>query len=410
MRPAPQSSVSDQVAQAARISYARLLAWLARQFGNLADAEDALADALEAALRHWPETGVPDSPEAWLLTAARRRMLDRLRQAGAVSKSAKMITQLSEERMDRTAEALPDHRLTLMFVCTHPAIDARLRAPLMLQTVLGLPAHRIASAFLVPPATMAVSLARAKAKIAAARVPFVDPEPEDRADRTADVLDAVYAAYTLGQDRPSGNAALSDDLAMEALWLVSLICRLAPGSGEAHGLFALILFGLARRPARLDDQGRYVPLDQQDPRLWNPNLLADAAIALQNARRSGRLGRFHLEAAIEAQQVEGHLQGRTDWPRILQLYQGLEAVAPTLGVACARIAALAEVEGPEAGLAALRGLTDPRVASYQPAWALRGHLLARLGRGQESALAFRSAAALTEDPGIRTWLLQKAGP
>lgn len=410
MRPDPTHSVSDQVAQAARISYARLLAWLARQFGSLADAEDALSDALEAALRTWPKTGVPDSPEAWLLTTARRRLLDRLRRAGTVSQSAEVITQLSEDRMDQTAAALPDHRLTLMFVCTHPAIEARIRAPLMLQTVLGLPAHRIASAFLVPPATMAVNLARAKAKIAAARVPFAEPEPEDRADRIADVLDAVYVAYTLGQDRPTGNAALSDDLATEALWLVSLICRLAPGSDEAHGLFALILYGLARRPARLDDQGRYVPLDQQDPRLWDPSLLADAALALQNARRSGRLGRFHLEAAIEALQVEGRLNGQTDWPRILQLYQGLEVLAPTLGVTCARIAALAEVQGPEAGLAALTGLTDARLANYQPAWALRGHLLARLGRGPESGLAFRSAAALTEDPGIRAWLLEKSAP
>lgn len=410
MRPDPDHGVSDQVAQAARISYARLLAWLARRSGSLADAEDALSDALEAALRTWPGSGVPHSPEAWLLTTARRRLVDRLRRAGTVSRSAEMITQLSEDRMDQTADALPDHRLSLMFVCTHPAIDARIRAPLMLQTVLGLPAHRIASAFLVPPGTMAVSLARAKAKIAAARVPFADPRPEDRADRIADVLDAVYAAYTLGQDRPTGNAALSDDLATEALWLVSLICRLTPGSDEAHGLFALILYGLARRPARLDDQGCYVPLGQQDPRRWNRNLLTDAALALQNARSSGRLGRFHLEAAIEALQVEGRLQGRTDWPRILQLYQGLEVLAPTLGVACARIAALAEVQGPDAALAALNDITDPRLISYQPGWALRGHLLALLGCGPESALSFRSAAALTEDPGIRAWLLEKTAP
>jgi RNA polymerase sigma-70 factor, ECF subfamily len=401
---------SDQVAQAARSSYGRILAWLARQFGNLSDAEDALADALEAALRTWPNTGVPGSPEAWLLTTARRRMLDRLRREGIISQSARMITHLSEDRLDRTAETLPDNRLMLMFVCTHPAIDARLRAPLMLQTALGLPARRIASAFLMPPGTMAVSLARAKAKIAAARVPFAEPEPQDRACRIGDVLDAVYAAYTLGQDRPTADPSYPDDLANEALWLISLICRLAPASDEAHGLFALILYGLSRRPARLDAQGRYVPLGQQDPQLWDQSLLDDADRALRNARHSGRIGRFHLEAAIEALHIEGVRQGRTDWDQILTLYQGLEAMVPTLGVACGRIAALAEVQGASGGLEALDALTDPRLPGYQPAWALRAHLLERLGRRSESSAAYRSAAALTEDASLQAWLRAKSRP
>lgn len=408
MRPDPDSAIAGQVARAARDSYGRIVAWLARRFGNLADAEDAMSAALEAALLTWPKSGVPQSPEAWLLTAARRRLFDRLRREKTISESADLIAHLAEDTVGQTVQSLPDNRLTLMFVCTHPAIDPSVRAPLMLQTVLGLPAHRIASAFLVPPGTMAVSLSRAKAKIAAARVPFADPDPADHADRIRDVLDAVYAAYTLGQDRPSGNPAASDDLATEALWLVSLICRLAPTSDEAHGLFALILFGLARRTARLDESGRYVPLDQQDPRLWDQGLMRDAGRALRNARRGGRLGRYQLEAAIEGLQVNGRMEGVTDWPGILSLYQGLETLVPTLGVTCARIAALGEAVGPAAGLEALNTLTDPRLKTYQPAWALRGHLLARLGRAPESAAAFRSAAALTEDPSIREWLLQKA--
>jgi RNA polymerase sigma-70 factor (ECF subfamily) len=411
MRPGPILATPDQVAEAARSSYGRIVAWLARQFGSLADAEDALSDALEAALVRWPQDGLPRSPEAWLLTTARRRLLDRLRRATTISQSAALISQLSEETVAETADALHDSRLTLMFVCTHPAINPAIRAPLMLQTVLGLPARRIASAFLVPPGTMAVNLARAKAKIAAACVPFTDPEPQDLPDRIGDVLDAVYAAYTLGQDRPSGDAAFPEDLATEALWLSSLICRLAPASDEAHGLFALVLFGLARRPARLDADGRYVPLDQQDPRLWDSKLLADAELALRNARRSGRIGRFHLEAAIEALHVEGIRQGRTDWVRVLQLYQGLETMVPTLGVACGRIAALAEIKGAAAGLAALDDMNDPRMASYQPAWALRGHLLRRLGRQPESSAAYLSAAALTEDPSLQSWLRGQArGP
>lgn len=408
MRPDPTRKVPDQVAKAARASYGRILAWLARQFGNLADAEDAIADALEAALRDWPQSGVPRSPEAWLLTTARRRLLDRLRRADTISKSAEMIAHLSEDRMDQTVEALPDNRLTLMFVCTHPAIDPAIRAPLMLQTVLGLPARRIASAFLLSPATMAVRLARAKAKIAAARIPFTDPEPQDRADRIGDVLDAVYAAYTLGQDRPTDGISMPDDLATEALWLISLICRLTPASDEAHGLFALILYGLARRGARLDAQGRYVPMDRQDPRLWDAGLLADADQALRNARIGGRVGRYHLEAAIEALQIEGAQQGKTNWDRILFLYQGLETMVPTLGVACGRIAALARVQGAGAALAALDALTDLRLPGYQPAWALRAYLLESLGRTAESSSAYLSAAALTEDPALQSWLRAKA--
>jgi RNA polymerase sigma-70 factor, ECF subfamily len=408
MRPDPDPPVSDQVVEAARTSYGRIVAWLARRFGSLADAEDAVADALEAALVAWPRTGVPTSPEAWLLTAARRRILDQTRRAATLSKSASLIAQLSEERMEDTARDLPDDRLALMFVCTHPAIDSRVRAPLMLQTVLGLPARRIASAFLIPPATLAVTLARAKSKIAAARVPFAEPDAQDRSDRIGDVLDAIYAAYTLGQDRPASDAAQPDYLASEALWLASLVCRLVPKSGEAHGLFALILYGMARRPARLDALGRYVPLDLQDVALWDARLLSDAGIALRNARRGRAVGRFHLEAAIEALQVEGVRSGQTDWRRILQLYQGLESTVPTLGVACGRIAALAKVQGAAAGLAALDTLTDPRTTSYQPAWALRADLLAALGRSADSAAAYVSAAALTDDPVVKTWLLAKA--
>jgi RNA polymerase sigma-70 factor, ECF subfamily len=405
MRPDPEDpAVADQVAMAARQSYGRIVAWLGQRFGNLSDAEDAMADALETALRIWPQAGVPSSPEAWLLTVARRRMIDRMRRAQTMSQSAATIMQLSEDRMETDAAALPDNRLTLMFVCTHPAIDPAIRAPLMLQTVLGLDARRIASAFLVPPGTMAVRLSRAKAKIAAARIPFADPAQDDRTGRIADLLDAVYAAYTLGQDRP----AAADDLASEALWLVSLICRLAPGSHEAHGLFALILFGMARRAARRDGAGRYVPLHLQDHRLWDAGLLADAERALRNARRGGEVGRFHLEAAIEAVHVAGARCGKVDWDRILMLYRGLEAMVPTVGVACGRIAALAEVAGAAAGLAALEALPDAGLARYQPAWALRAHLLGALGRGAESRDAYLRAAALTEDPATQAWLRSQA--
>lgn len=407
MRPDPDSPVAGQVALAARDSYGRIVAWLARRFGNLADAEDAMSAALESALRTWPRSGVPHSPEAWLLTTARRRILDRVRHAETVSQSAEVIAHLSEDRMDPTADALPDHRLTLMFVCTHPAIDPAIRAPLMMQTVLGLDARRIASAFLIPPGTMAVSLSRAKTKIAAARVPFTDPDPQDLSTRIDDVLDAIYAAYTLGQDR-LGPDHHPDDLATEALWLISILACLAPQSDATHGLFALILFGMARRRARLDPEGRYVPLSEQDQNLWDQPMLADARRALRNATRNATLGRYQLEAAIEAAQIDGAEQGHTDWPALHLLYQGLETISPTLGVTVARIAALSHRTDAATGLAALDALTDPRTASYQPFWALRAHLLTRLGQRDAAHEAYAKAAALTEAGPVQTWLLSHA--
>jgi RNA polymerase sigma-70 factor, ECF subfamily len=295
-----------------------------------------------------------------------------------------------------------------MFVCTHPAIDPAMRAPLMMQTVLGLDAARIASAFLVPPGTMGVGLSRAKAKIAVAGVPFALPEPPDLATRLTDVLDAVYAAYTLGQGTRVGEDAGPADLTVEALWLISLICRLVPQSDEAHGLFALILFGLARRPACVDALGQYVPLGEQDQALWDQRLLADADRALRNARRGGTLGRFQIEAAIEALHVDGARKGQTDWQSIVLLYNGLATIAPTLGATCGGIAALANVQGAAAGLAVLDTLTAPRLTSYQPYWALRAHLLRQLGDRDAAKQAYLTAAALTQDESVRRWLMAQS--
>lgn len=408
MRPDPDSPVAGQVAQAARDSYGRIVAWLARRFGNLADAEDAMSAALESALVTWPQTGVPRSPEAWLLTTARRRMLDRLRHAQTISQNAEVIAHLSEDRMDPIADALPDNRLTLMFVCTHPAIDPAIRAPLMLQTVLGLPSRRIASAFLVPPATMAVNLSRAKAKIAATRVPFTDPDPKDLGPRIDDILEAIYAAYTLGQDRLAADGSLPDDLSTEALWLISILARLAPQSDATHGLFALILFGVARRNARLDAAGCYIPLSEQDHTRWDQPMLADARLAFRNATRNGTLGRYQIEAAIEAAQVDGVTGGRTDRRALYQLYDLLQTLTPTLGVTVARIAALSYAADAATALAALDALADPPTANYQPYWALRAHLLARLDQSGAAHEAYVKAAALTETGPVRAWLLAKA--
>jgi RNA polymerase sigma-70 factor, ECF subfamily len=397
--------------QAARDAYGRLVAWLAGRFGNLADAEDAVSDALEAALTDWPKKGLPRSPEAWLLTTARRRLLDRVRHSTAAGRSAEVVRLLSEERLASTIKTIPDDRLRLMLVCAHPAINVSMRAPLMLQCVLGLDARRISNAFLVAPGTMGIRLVRAKAKIATAGIPFSLPDDDEMPSRMTDVLDAIYAAYTLGRDAPAQQDIVTSDLAVEALWLVSILARLAPQSDETHGLFALILFGLGRRSPKVYGESMYVPLSEQDPSLWNAQMLVDANRALRNAQRGGTMGRYQLEAAIEAAQIRGQQQGKTDWDAILVLYHGLEAICPTMGVACGRIAALAHATSDAQGLAALDALTHDRLALYQPYWALRAHLLSRLGNYDAASKAFAKAAALTENTALKSWLQIRArGP
>ena len=284
---------------AARASYGRLLAWLALRTRDLAEAEDALADAFASALETWPARGVPDAPEAWLLAVARRKLIDRARRAATRNEAAPGLALVAEEaEAAMQADRFPDERLKLLFVCAHPAIDAGARTPLMLQTVLGLDAGRISSAFLVSPSSMGQRLVRAKKKIRDAGLRFETPGPEHLAERLDAVLAAVYAAFGTGWEDADGADPRRAGLADEAIFLGRVIVQLLPEEPEALGLLALMLYAHARRRARRKD-GAYVPLDEQDTRLWDATLVVEAETALIDAGRHGEPGRYQLEAAIQ---------------------------------------------------------------------------------------------------------------
>jgi RNA polymerase sigma-70 factor (ECF subfamily) len=392
---------------AARASYGRLVALLARQWRDLAAAEDALAEAFAAALDHWPKTGVPARPEAWLLTTARRVLIDRSR-AQTVRADAEPTLALLSDQFAMTEPALfPDERLKLLFVCAHPAIDAGARTPLMLQTVLGLDAARIASAFLTSPAALGQRLVRAKTKIRDAGIAFAVPEQSELAARLDAVLQAVYAAYGSGWEDVAGADPKRRGLAEEAIWLGRLIAGLLPREPEAHGLLALMLHCEARRAARRDANGAFVALAEQDVGLWSKAMIGQAESALGEASKLGRIGPFQLEAAIQSVHAARAGTGRTDWQALAQLHEGLARLAPTTGVLVSRAAAFGEAFGPERGLDLLAELPAAEIASYQPFWALNAHLLGRVGRSAEARTAFDRAIGLADDPAVRAFLAQR---
>jgi RNA polymerase sigma-70 factor (ECF subfamily) len=389
---------------AARDSYGRLLALLAAATSDLAGAEDALADAFERALRTWPSQGVPGNPDAWLLTVARNRLRDEWKSARAqraVPLDAVPDTLAHVDDVD--VDAIPDRRLELMLVCAHPAIDRAMHTPLMLNTVLGFTAEQVGRAFSVPAPTMATRLVRVKKRIKAAGIPFRIPDLADLPARMASVLEAVYGAYVI--DWATGPQARQ--LPSEALHLAEVLTTLVPGDPEALGLAALIELSAARTPARVDAEGHFVPLADQDPALWNQELISRAHEHLRAAHARGQLGRFQLEAAIQAVHCARGRDGTTDWPTLLTLHRILQAVAPSLGSGVALAAVTAEVDGPAAGLAALDALlleAGQRARLFQPAMATRAHLLDRLGRKEEAVAAYDSAISLTHDTAEREYL------
>jgi RNA polymerase sigma-70 factor (ECF subfamily) len=309
------------VEAAARHSYGKLVAYLAARTGDVAGAEDSLSEAFAAALVAWPADGVPRAPEAWLLAVARRKAIDQARRRRTHHDSGEMLAMLAEEMTaDSDIEtAIPDDRLRLMFACAHPAIEEAARAPLILQTVLGLDAAAIASAFLVAPATMSQRLVRAKRKIAATKIPFRVPERDDLAERLDTVLDAIYAVFAAGWADPAGAVARTRDFAEEAIWLGRLVVSLQPEAAEALGLLALMLHAEARRAARRDAGGDFVPLDEQDVARWDGATIDEAEELLLRASAIGAVGRFQLEAAVQSAHAVRRRTGRADWAAILQL-------------------------------------------------------------------------------------------
>ncbi len=408
----PENDIARRTAErAARESYGRMVAILAARTRDLSAAEDALSEAFRIALDTWPQRGVPDRPEAWLLTTARRRLAHGFRHARVVQNAASTVDIMSDESLARiTAKDtsdMPDERLKLMFICAHPAIDESIQAPLMLQTVLGLAAARIARCFLIPAATLGQRLVRAKIKIRDAGIRFAAPEPDELADRLDAVLTAIYAAYSTGWDDMAGDSPSHAGLADEAIWLARVVTGLLPSEPEAKGLLALMLYCEARRPARRCPNGVFVPLDQQDSRRWSRAMIIEAEACLTDAARHGIMGRFQLEAAIQSVHVQRPVTGKTNWAALVQLYDALVKLAPTMGALVARAAVVAEAGAPSMAREQLMALPTEAL-EYQPYWASLGRVMRLLGQKADAERAFARAAALSTDPAVRAFMLAQA--
>lgn len=408
MPPTGDQQAAQQVAsQAARSSYGRLLAYLAYRWRDIAAAEDALADAFASALQSWPVNGIPDAPDAWLMTAAKRNLLQMARHAKVAADPAITILLGETEEATPVAKLIPDDRLKLLFVCAHPAIDPAVRTALMLQTVLGLDAKRVASAFLVSPTAMAQRLVRVKNKIAQQGIRFEEPEAKDLPDRIHAVLEAIYAAYSLsrdGIDVDQSGAQASGDMVNEALYLADLTASLLPQSAEAKGLLALMLLCEARRPARQGAQGEFVPLHQQDCSIWDKTMIGQADRLLDRAAALRQSGSFQLEAAIQAAHCERLYTQAVPWAGIAQLYQQLVKLAPTTGAQVGHAVALGEAQGAQVGLNVLSHIPNDTIQNYQPYWVAQAYLLAKQGKPVEAQASYQRALGLTTQPDVRVYL------
>jgi len=401
-------STADAVA---RRSYGKLVAFLSSRTRDVAAAEDALSEAFASALTDWPRNGCPSNPEAWLLLVARRKLIDlgrRQRSGEIAAEDLRVLAEGLDAASAGADTAIPDQRLALMFACAHPAIDPGIRSPLILQVVLGLDAASIASAFLMSPAAMSKRLVRAKDKIRQAGVPFRIPEREELADRLEYVLDAIYAAYAEGWVDPTGADVARRDLAEEALFLGRLVASLLPTAAEALGLLALMLYAEARRPARRNADGEYVPLAVQDPQQWDARMIDEAEELLRRASVLGDVGRYQLEGALQSAHVDHRRTGRSDWQAVVRLYDALLELTRSPVVAINRALAVAELHGPNAALAALPdSATDARLLEYQPYWAARADLLTRAARYEEARDAYEVAIGLERDPAVRGFLQRR---
>ena len=407
----------DAVGRAFRAEGPAVIATLARHVGgDVSLAEDAVQDALVAALVTWPRDGVPRAPGAWITTAARRKAIDRLRRERMLADRTTVLAHLLElehkpEEEDEMLSDTPmqDDRLRLVFTCCHPALAIDARVALTLRMLGGMTTAEIARAFVVTEPTMAQRLVRAKRKIAGAHIPYRIPEPHELPDRMAGVLAVIYLVFNEGYAATTGAALVREDLSAEAIRLARLLATLMPDDAEALGLLALMLLHDARRGARLDATGRYVPLDEQDRESWDRAAIDEGVATLDRALRLRRPGPYQLQAAISALHAQAPSSGATDWPQIAALYAELARIAPSPFVEVNRAVAVGLADGPGAGLRVLAPLLDDaRLADYQPLHAARAELMRRAGRAAEARDAFARAIELTANEVERAELERRA--